>query len=234
MVQASPTLVLTASQYSVCKGNTVQLNVSGASTYSWTNGVTGNQQQMLVQVSQSVQVKGYNALGCSDTAIVYIHALALPPVQLSSSQSTICAGESLTLQVTGANTYSWNVNQPPPMAVVNPISTVTYSVIGTDANGCSNTFSITQWVDACTALDEALMAKGGIKVYPNPGKGYFYLEISEVVTLRQLQVITVSGACVMSKIVSGGQVDLDLSNFACGLYFLKLEGFPHMQKLIKE
>ena len=233
LVQASPTLVLTATQYSVCKGNTVQLNVSGASTYSWTNGVTGNQQQMLVQVSQSVQVKGYNALGCSDTAIVYIHALALPAVQLSSSQSTICAGESLTLQVTGANTYSWNVNQTPPMAVVNPISTVTYSVIGTDANGCSNTFSITQWVDACTALAEIGSGEDKLIVYPNPGNGRFVVEIQNQNLPSKMHVFNITGQCIYSIAMLENKVEINLSAFAAGIYFLQREGDASVMKLIK-
>lgn len=67
---------------------------------------------------------------------------ALPNVLANASPTSVCAGGTLTLSGSGASTYAWSGS------VVNaqtftPNATATYTVTGTDANGCSKTSSVT-------------------------------------------------------------------------------------------
>ena len=61
---------------------------------------------------------------------------ALPTIVISGENS-FCAGESTDLTASGASTYIWNTTEDTPSITVNAAGT--YSVTGTDVNGCVNT-----------------------------------------------------------------------------------------------
>jgi len=64
-----------------------------------------------------------------------------PPVSVTiSGETQICSGSSTTLTAAGAQTYVWSNGQSASSITVN--STGTYSVTGTDANGCKGTASV--------------------------------------------------------------------------------------------
>ncbi|NBV09584.1 MAG: hypothetical protein EBS09_10830 [Flavobacteriia bacterium] len=78
---------------------------------------------------------GTNANGCSDTAQVTVTVNALPTVSAGNNQ-TICAGTAVTLNGSGATSYVWN-NGVTNAIPFTPVSTQTYTVTGTNANGCA-------------------------------------------------------------------------------------------------
>jgi len=62
-----------------------------------------------------------------------------PQMQLSTSATTVCAGQPVSLVATGADTYSWSTGATVPNIVDNPttIGTVNYTVFGTNViTGC--------------------------------------------------------------------------------------------------
>ena len=66
------------------------------------------------------------------------------PTVVPMSATTICIGQSVSLTATGSGgasgfTYSWTSGGTPVSANVSPVVTTTYSVIATDATGCSST-----------------------------------------------------------------------------------------------
>jgi len=129
---------------SVCAGSPVTLSGSGASTYSWNNGVQ-NGVPFTPNATQTYTVTGTDANGCSNTAQVTLTLNPIPTVSAGSNQ-TVCAGTQVTLSGSGAVNYSWN------NGVINgtsftPLTTQTYTVTGTNANGCSNTAQVTVTVN---------------------------------------------------------------------------------------
>jgi hypothetical protein len=80
--------------------------------------------------------------GCTNSANVTIMVNSLPTITAIASPSTICSGYSSTLTASGASTYSWSTAESGSSITVMPTSTSTYTVTGTDANGCSNTTSV--------------------------------------------------------------------------------------------
>jgi hypothetical protein len=86
-------------------------------------------------------------MGCSETDDVTVTVNPLPTITYTGS-TTICEGGSTQITLSGANSYVWspaigvsNINSSNP--VLNPSLTTTYTVTGTDANGCSNSSQIT-------------------------------------------------------------------------------------------
>ncbi|TNE53700.1 MAG: T9SS type A sorting domain-containing protein [Bacteroidetes bacterium] len=78
--------------------------------------------------------------GCSNSATTTITVNSAPNVS-GGSDVAVCDGASVTLNASGADTYSWNNGVSDGQSFV-PTSTTTYTVTGTAANGCSNTASV--------------------------------------------------------------------------------------------
>jgi hypothetical protein len=143
-VNALPTVSAGQSQ-AVCAGTSVTLSGSGANTYTWNNNVQDGV-AFTPSTTQSYTVTGTDANGCTNTALVTVTVNALPTVGAGQNQ-TVCAGTAVTLNGSGANTYTWNNNVQNAVAFI-PNATTTYTVTGTDANGCTNTAQVQVAVNA--------------------------------------------------------------------------------------
>ena len=78
---------------------------------------------------------------CPNSSTQDITINALPTISISASSTSICAGDSVTLTANGGTSYLWGGGQTTNPLTVTPGATTTYSVTGTDANGCQNTAS---------------------------------------------------------------------------------------------
>ncbi len=65
-----------------------------------------------------------------------------PSLNIVTATPSICAGFNATLQVTGANTYTWSNSQNGSTNIVSPSTPTSYSVIGTTSAGCTPSTSI--------------------------------------------------------------------------------------------
>ncbi len=169
-----PALTLAATPSSVCIGDSVMLNATGAITYTWSNGVSNNQLFPPPQTSTYV-VTGKNGCGTSTAAIAVI---AIPlPVTITSSTNTTCSGSPVTLTVSGGSSYTWSTNQTASVIVVAPTSQTTYTVAAKKGN-CQNTNSITistnplpniqlagTSTNVCAGSSVTLTASGGSNSY---------------------------------------------------------------------
>jgi len=93
-------------------------------------------------------VSGIDATtNCSNTAQVSVIVLGLPAVE-AGSNLTVCATDTIALAASGAISYSWNNNVANGVDFVQTAATVTYTVVGIDANNCSNSDSLVVIVNA--------------------------------------------------------------------------------------
>ncbi|NBO61191.1 MAG: LamG domain-containing protein [Flavobacteriia bacterium] len=129
----------------ICTGTSITLSGSGASTYTWNNGVI-NGVSFTPNNTQTYTVTGTDGNGCTNTAQTTVTVNALPMVGAGTNQ-TVCAGTSVTLSGSGASTYTWN-NGVSNGVSFTPNNTQTYTVTGTDGNGCTNTAQTTVTVNA--------------------------------------------------------------------------------------
>jgi large repetitive protein len=84
----------------------------------------------------------YDDSGCSYSVETEIEILPLPTI-FAGDDMTICEGESITLAAQGGVSYDWSGGVIDGESFVPGAGTVTYTVLGTDANGCQNTSSVT-------------------------------------------------------------------------------------------
>lgn len=139
-VTIAPSLTAVASETAACMGQTVSLTASGATTYTWSNGIA-NGAPFSPTSTADYTVTSINACG-SSSAVVSVTIYALPTVTATASSPSICAGGTVSLNGTGAFTYTWtpNIVDNTPFS---PTTTATYTLYGTDANGCVSLKSTT-------------------------------------------------------------------------------------------
>ncbi len=119
-------------------GTQVILSGSGANSYLWNNGVIDNVPFSQATGTISYIVTGTDNNGCMDSDTVDVTVNPLPVVNAGPDQQ-VCEGIAVTLTGSGADTYSWDNGIVDGVAFVPVIGAVTYTVTGTDLNGCLNT-----------------------------------------------------------------------------------------------
>ncbi len=162
-VNANPTVSIAASSASVCPGQTATLTASGASSYTWSNGSNAASITSVPVVATGYTVTGSNAAGCRNTATQTIGLFPAPAINLiniGSPSTSVCAGSSATLVASGVNTYTWSTGSNNASLIITPAITTTYSVNGTDLNGCAASGSITIGINATPTVSAVASSTG--------------------------------------------------------------------------
>jgi PKD-like domain/Secretion system C-terminal sorting domain len=80
--------------------------------------------------------------GCQNLSTTTLTVNTLPNV--TGTGTTICSGDSASISAAGASTYDWQPgNLSGATIVIMPSATTTFTVTGTDANGCSSNAIVT-------------------------------------------------------------------------------------------
>ena len=125
----------------VCAGAQVTLSGSGASNYSWNNGVTNNV-AFTPGSTQTYTVTGTDGNGCQNTDQVTVTVNPLPTITAGADQQ-ICVGTPVTLSGNGGVSYTWTNGVTNGTPFTPGLGSATYTVTGTDANGCTGTDQVT-------------------------------------------------------------------------------------------
>lgn len=140
-VTVNPLPAITVSSTSICNGGTGTISATGATSYIWSNGATGNQLTDSPVTSTTYTVTG-TASGCSDTASGTITVNPFLVVNVNGA-APICPGNSTSLTAaaqfgsSGSYTYAWapSLTDTGPSVTISPTVTTTYTVTVND--GCS-------------------------------------------------------------------------------------------------
>lgn len=239
-VNANPNVSATAATPSVCMGSSDVLTATGASTYVWSSGGTAATETVSPTTLTTYTVTGTDANGCTGMFVITVNVNPLPTVTGSAAQNSVCLNDaSVTLTGSPAG-GTWSgagvtANMFSPMTAGNGAHTLTYSF--TDANGCSNTATVTITVNACTGVEEN-GSLSDVNVYPNPNNGQFSIvfgadvnDVSVVITDLEGRIVNSS---LQKEIIAGGTLRVDLGNEANGIYMMKISanGGTRTEKII--
>lgn len=212
----------------VCPGYSVSLTASGASTYTWNGVQTGALLQLTPGATSSYTVKGTNAVGCTNKAVITVSVVPAPdPATLASmsltsaSPASVCAGEPVKLCVSGAISYSWSTGSNAACVVSTPTASTVYSVTVMNQNGCYKGMSYVQYVDRCLGVEELNPDNARLSVYPNPGHGLVYIEAYSDLNVMLLNAL---GAELGRFPVYAGVNTLDLTKYPSGIYLVQVAG----------
>ena len=142
--------------HAVCIGDETILTGSGAGiggTYVWDGGVTDGV-AFTPAATATYTVTGTDINGCENTDDVIVTVNPLPIIDAGLDHA-VCIGDATTLNGSGAGIggiYVWDGGVSDGVAFT-PAATATYTVTGTDANGCENTDDVVVTVNALPAVD---------------------------------------------------------------------------------
>ena len=121
----------------VCPNAPVTLNGSGGSTYTWDNGGVNNV-PFVPTGSNTFTVTGTDVNGCQNTDAMQLTLFA-PPVVNAGPDQVVCDGTAVIFTGSGVVSYVWDNGITNGLSFTAPVGTHTYTVTGTDANGCTDT-----------------------------------------------------------------------------------------------
>jgi hypothetical protein len=235
-VVASPTVNVTSSTTTLCSGGSATLAASGASTYTWSTGANSSVIVVSPTVNTTYTVTGSNGGSCTNTKTISVAAGITPVISASTSNSFICAGQTVTLSATGASSYTYNPGgiTGNPIAL-SPTANTTYTVLGTNGS-CTGMTTITQSVSACTGVDKNKSNRVEYAVYPNPNHGEFVVIVPDNEG-SELEVFNVIGQKVFTKTLTEDHTKVNLTGQSDGIYYVRIikDGKTRFSsKIIKE
>jgi hypothetical protein len=149
------------------------------------------------------------------------------PTISAGDDQLICSGASVTLSGSGGVSYMWN-NDVVNGVAFSPTQSNTYTVTGTDGNGCTNTDQVTILVETCAGLEENV---SHFRVYPNPAKEQLHITFNDTKPKRII-LTHLDGKLV--KELNAQAYSHDISNLSTGVYLLIIESSKELwqQKII--
>jgi trimeric autotransporter adhesin len=231
-----PLIMAQANTTIICTGDPVILNGSGGLSYSWSNGVLNN---IAFNPTNSgiYTVIGIGSNSCQASANIFIMVNQLPNTNITTTASSICVGESVTLAASGALFYLWSTTSTSQSITVAPILTSFYTVIGTDINGCSKSFSYTIILNACTGLSQLTSNNKHITIYPSPNTGKFYVQNDFYIENNSVIEITNElGQLLYTSRMDSALFLVDITENANGIYFINIVSKENSvrKKIIKQ
>ncbi|MFN0032642.1 MAG: T9SS type A sorting domain-containing protein [Flavobacteriales bacterium] len=134
----------------ICIGESIELNATGASEFTWSADATLSNTQGASTTASPVVTTTYTVTGtagnCSAMDDIIITVNEFPNVELTDDAADICLGDGIFLEATGATTYTWSPagtlsNTTGANTTATPLETTDYIVSGT-TNGCTSTDAI--------------------------------------------------------------------------------------------
>ncbi|PBQ30214.1 hypothetical protein CNR22_24295 [Sphingobacteriaceae bacterium] len=218
IVNPNPTVTAMGSQTAVCAGKTATLIAAGASTYTWSTQQSGPTITVSPLSMTIYSVAGTSSAACTgsnNTASVTLIVNSNPTLVSSSSSSSICLGHTLSLNASGANSYTWepgNILQQ--SVVVQPSANTVFTVTGTNSLLCASSQTIgvivhplpvltisSNTTDLCIGSSATMIATGAASYSWNTGSlvNIIY-ESPQTTTTYSVNGMSAQG-CVNSKTI---------------------------------
>ncbi len=178
-----PTVTINSSPLTICPGSSSTLTamITGPAphNYVWSTSSTSN--SITTSAAGVYTVTATNGLNCTNTQTYSLVSSPNLSLTATATPTAICVGNSSLLHVTGASTYTWSNGINMVNNMVSPLTTTTYSVIGTFGT-CSGTAMVSVMVSQiptlsvlsstgtiCSGNSVLLFANGASNYTWNPG-----------------------------------------------------------------
>ena len=168
-----------------CTTPTIFVQATGGVTYQWSNGLGTNANQALTQSGiYTVTVTGSNA--CTSSASITLTSNQVAPTAViinnTGSTSLHCNQTQINVTASGGVSYQWS-NGLGSNPTVNLLSSGTFTVTATAANGCTDTetIAISQIQNPTITVSSATICSGSsgtlVAVPSSPGGSFVWTQL---------------------------------------------------------
>jgi hypothetical protein len=213
------TVTATASKTLLCEGESFTLTAGGANNYTiGPNSVPGPTVVYTPTANTNYLVFGEKD-GCLKATSRGVTVIPAFTVALAANDSNICAGEQVTLTLSGANSYTVNPGGfTGSMVQVMPFAPTLYTLTGVTQSTCSSEAYLFIEVNACdVSLSE--IADGKLVIFPNPAAEKVFVS---GVNAGSATLYDQLGRRVAFTEIENGIGQLSVSGLPKGMYTLQL------------
>ena len=237
-ILTTPAPTITVNSSTICAGGSATLSATGLTTYTWNTGATTN---TLIANPVTTSIYTISGIGSGCTSVnsktTSIHVNALPSLTTTASNTLVCFGQPVILNVSGAMSYTWNTGATTSTITDSPTATTTYSVYGIDANSCSQNTSITINVSTCTDIEQlTILNSENIIIFPNPANKILNVESEN--HIKSIEVFDMVGKLIFKQnyLDNINQTNIDLEYLPSGVYSIIIKNQTNSvrKRFIKE
>ncbi|MCB0653117.1 MAG: fibronectin type III domain-containing protein [Saprospiraceae bacterium] len=204
-----------------CPGNSIVLDAgAGYNAYNWSDGGTGGDpsgQTITVDAGNTYSVVVTDGNGCTGTDSQSVTEFVPPTPPIISGGLTFCGGNTTILDAgEGLSSYLWSTGETTSSIVVSTVGT--FSVMVTDANGCTGADAVTTNMDG--ALPETPGPISGPSMGLCGGSGLVY-SIDPVPNTTHYEWTVPNGMTIVSGQGTTSIVVDAIPNFTSGIIVAK-------------
>lgn len=188
----SPTVQITTPSATICANQTITLNAVGSSTlFIWSNGVISPSNTVIGYSSMQYMVTNTYSNNCFAQATYSLHVLPAPSLTITGDVES-CANNTISLTVSGADTYTWSTNENTPQIIYLPSGNTTLSVSATNSlTSCqgTKTFTVGNYVtNPITVSGNTLVCVGSTETYTAQGFDFYEWSDGSPLSVRNLSI----------------------------------------------
>jgi hypothetical protein len=200
---------------------------TGTYTYLWNTGAQTNTLSNVAAGTYTVAVTDANSCAYTDTVVIAEPATGISTSTSSTTAHTGGTDGTATVTATGGTgtlSYHWNTTPIQTTATASNLAGGTYTVLVTDANGCSTTANVT--VAVYTAINDVKEITN-LSIYPNPASS----NLTVVLSLEKASDISIEIRDILGRIVTTRtfanemeiRSSIDVSSWAAAVYTVQIK-----------
>jgi hypothetical protein len=213
IVQPLPTI--TVNSGSICAGEAFVLTPSGANNYTFAGGSA----TVTPGTTTSFPVTGLNAQGCINSAISTVTVHSIPIIQAKHTPSVVCAGQTVTLTLAGAQNFWVNDIKSGSTVTLLPLSSQVYAVKGSDVDQCVGSLNYTLYLSDCLNTAYQTAEDPGVFLFPNPANSF--MQIKNLTEASLISIIDELGQVIWTKHHTPDEL-IQTNELVPGFYFLRI------------
>jgi len=215
LINSLPTVTAFVNNDTICLGDSLLLNGSGANSYSWNNGISDSI-SFLSSTAGLMEyiVTGTDSLGCvnTDTANVLVNEFVFNALILNEINGNDGAIDVTVSGSTGTNVYSWSSGEN--TEDINGLTVGTYTLT-VDDGICLD--SVVYVIINTVGIDD--LQSDFFSVYPNPTNNILNIKMKGEFSF---ELFSLKGE-VLKKGTALNSVELNMEYLKNGAYILKIQ-----------